>query len=83
MKNAAPTTRSINTAAMIAGVLPVPDDDVPAATTLEGDDDGVGDAETFTVFDTRGDGFTEVVGVGDTGTTVGLAVTVAVGFGRV
>ena len=67
---------------MIARVLPVPEDDAPAATTLEGDDAGVGDAETFTVFDTRGDGFAEDVGVGDTGTTVGLAVAVAVGFGR-
>ena len=67
---------------MIARVLPVPEDDVPAATTLEGDEDGIGDAETFTVFDTRGDGFTDDVGVGDTGMTVGLAVTVAVGFGR-
>jgi hypothetical protein len=34
------------------------------------------------VFDARGDGITEDVGVGDTGTT-GLAVAVAVGFVRV
>jgi len=33
--------------------------------------------------DARGDGFTEDVGVGDTGATVGLAVAVAVGFGLV
>ena len=44
---------------------------------------GVEDGELLDVLDARGDGFTEDVGVGDTGTTVGLAVAVAVGFGRV
>jgi hypothetical protein len=59
------------------------DDDDPAATTRLGDADGdvVGGVECLTVFDTRGDGFTEDVGVGDTGTT-GLAVAVAVGLIR-
>ena len=49
-----------------------------AATTRLGVDGG-----PLGVLDARGDGFTEDVGVGDTGTTVGLAVAVAVGFGRV
>lgn len=57
------------------------EDDEPAATTRLGV--GVADVgdDDVLVFDTRGDGFTEDVGVGDTGTTVGLAVAVAVGFG--
>jgi len=49
-----------------------------------GDDDGevVGNVGGSTIFDTRGDGFAEDVGFGDTGTTLGLAVAVAVGFVR-
>lgn len=62
-------------------VTPVCDEDDDASATMRlGVDDGtagvlLGDA------DTRGDGFAEDVGVGDTGTTVGLAVAVAIGFG--
>ena len=63
-------------------VTPVCDgDDDAAATTRR-----VGVAVAgglLTVRDTRGDGFTEDVGVGDTGTTFGLAAAVAVGFGLV
>ena len=40
-------------------------------------------AEGVCVLDARGDGFAGDVGVGDTGTTVGLAVAVAVDLGRV
>ena len=58
------------------------DDDAAASTRLPA---GVASAldEPFNVRDTRGDGFTEDVGVGDTGTTFGLAAAVAVGFGVV
>jgi hypothetical protein len=67
----------------IQASVPADPDDALAATTRLADDDGdvVGDAECLTVFDTRGDGSTEDVGVGDTGTT-GLAVAVAVGLVR-
>jgi hypothetical protein len=63
-------------------VTPACDDDEDAwATRWLGVDDGV--EAGLSVVDARGDGFAEDVGVGDTGTTVGLAVAVAVGFGRV
>jgi hypothetical protein len=73
----------INAAAPIPTNRPLfPDLDDPAARTFEGDDDGeaVGDGEGLFVFDALGDGFTEVLGVGD---VVGVAVAVAVGFGLV
>jgi hypothetical protein len=68
--------------AITGRATPAPDDEEPAATTRLGDaggDAGVGGTADF---DARGDGFTGDVGVGDTGTTVGLAVAVAVGVGR-
>jgi hypothetical protein len=77
-------TTTINIPAIHASAPPPPpDDDDPAATTRLGDADGdvVGGVEGLTLFDTRGDGLTEDVGVGDTGTT-GLAVAVAVGLIR-
>ena len=62
-------------------VTPVWDGDEEAAANARL---AVGDAAgRFFAVDTRGDGFTEDVGVGDTGTTVGLAAAVAVGFGLV
>ena len=61
-------------------VTPVCEEVEAAATTRLGVDVGV---EPLSVLDARGDGFTEDVGVGDTGTTVGLAVAVAVEFGLV
>ncbi|HJT37760.1 MAG TPA: hypothetical protein VJ818_04990 [Actinomycetota bacterium] len=68
--------------AITGSATPVPVEDEPAATTRLGDGDGVGRVDGASDFDARGDGFTEDVGVGDTGTTVGLAVAVAAGFGR-
>ena len=68
--------------AITGRATPGPDDDEPAATTRLGDGDGAAGVDDAADFDARGDGFTEDVGVGDTGTTVGLAVAVAVGFGR-
>ncbi len=61
-------------------VTPVCEEDDPAASTRLDVDDGTGE---LPFFDARGDGFTEDVGVGDTGTTVGLAAAVAVDFGLV
>jgi hypothetical protein len=83
--NAPPATITINapaTPAMTA--LAPPDDDDPAATTRLGAGEGEanGGVDCLTVFDARGDGFADGVGVGDTGTTAGLAVAVAVGFIR-
>ena len=62
-------------------VTPDCDEEDASATTRLGVDDGVETAPS--VLDARGDGFAEDVGVGDTGTTVGLAAAVAVGFGVV
>jgi hypothetical protein len=68
----------INAAAIPTSAPPLPDLDDPAATTFDGDGESVGDVEGLMVFDARGDGFGEDVGVGDVD-PVGLAV--AVGFG--
>ena len=64
-------------------VTPVAEEDVlPVATTRL----AVGEGDTTDAvldLDARGDGFTEDVGVGDTGTAVGFTVAVAVVFVRV
>ena len=78
--NSAPPTSITSAPAIKPIVTPVcdEDDDEAAASARVGVADG---PLVFVTADTRGDGFTEDVGVGDTGTTVGLAVAVAVGFG--
>jgi hypothetical protein len=65
-------------------VRPVADEEVdePAAASPLGFDVTAGFLLRSTA-DTRGDGFTEDVGVGDTGTAVGSAAAVAVGLVRV
>jgi hypothetical protein len=79
--SSAPPTSITSAPAIKPIVTPVCDeDDEASATTRLGVDDGVA-AGPLSDVDARGDGFTEDVGVGDTGTTVGLAVAVAVGFG--
>jgi len=78
MTSSPPPTRITSAPAIRPIVTPVCEEEDAAATTRLGVEDG---GEVPNVLDTRGDGFTEDVGVGDTGTTVGLAVAVAVGFG--
>ena len=60
-----------------SALLPPPESEDAPAAIPDSDDDDVGDAERVALFDARGDGVTEGVGVGDTGTTVGLAVPVS------
>lgn len=84
--NAPPPTTATAIKPIQTAITPPPSfvDPVAAASIRLDDADGTTEPAGALVIDARGDGFAEDVGVGDTGTTVGLAVAVAlVDRGRV